>query len=91
VVLVVLPSGEEDRGQVERRISAACELAGAVFRETLDPLGSWANVEFWVLLVLVPRYLRSVVLARHGRRQRRDRTMSNKEGALVNPMSSSVR
>ena len=66
MILVILPSGEEDRGQVERTISSTCELSGTVIRETLDPLGPWTKVEFWVFFVLVSRYLRGVVLARHG-------------------------
>ena len=71
MILVVFPSGEEDRGQVERPISPTCELLGAVFRETLDPLGSRTKVEFRVLFALVSSYLRTVVLARHGRKQHR--------------------
>jgi hypothetical protein len=70
VILVVLPSSEEDRGQVERTVSPTRKLSGTVIRKTLDPFGSWTKVEFWVLFVLVSRYLRSVVLARHSRRQR---------------------
>ncbi len=102
MILVVLPSGEEDRGQVERPVSPACELSGAVICKTLDPLIPWTKVKFWVLFVLVPRYLRSVVLARHGRKQRRDRwdksnnikqhqTKERELEALVIPMSSSMK
>lgn len=84
MIRVILPGSKEDRGQVERTVSSAGELSGAVLRETLDPLGSWTKVESWVLFALVLRYLRrGVVLARHSRRQRvrsRSQTGSNKEG-----------
>jgi hypothetical protein len=70
VVLVVLPSGEEHRGQVEGAISSTCELRGAVIREILDPLGSWTKIELRVLFVLRSHYLRrGAVWVRHGRGQ----------------------
>ena len=87
MIIVVLPSGEEDRGQVERPVSPACELSGAVIRETLDPLGPWTKVKFWVHFAPGSRYLRSVVLARHGRRQRRDRVQAKQRQTTSNVWS----